>query len=125
MNHPAWRAVAAMLLLFALVATAIAVLLIVSMPGALGHAVVTIDGDQFRVADLSTRPLVALLAGGAVAFILLLVVPLAVCIPLLLAGLGLAVALLAIAGSAALVLSPLLLLVWLAWRVARPGRPAA
>ncbi len=51
--------------------------------------------------------------------VVLLVLPFALIVPLLCAALGITLALFAVLSVAALLLSPLLLLVWLVWRLAR------
>jgi hypothetical protein len=83
-------------------------------------ATLNIDGEQFTFTQLQGGEW--LLALGAVLLaliVVLLVVPFAVIVPLLCAALGIAVALFAVLGVAALLLSPLLLLVWIVWRLAR------
>jgi hypothetical protein len=65
-----------------------------------------------------------LLALLVVLLVLVLVVPIAVLVPMLIAALAIAVALFTVLGVAALLLSPLLLLAWVVWRVARGSSPA-
>jgi hypothetical protein len=90
----------------------------------LDHGVITIDGDTITLGALhGTDWLVALLLVVAAVLIVVLIVPIAVLVPLLAAALGLGVALLAMLGAAALVMSPLLLLVWIIWRLARAEKP--
>jgi hypothetical protein len=50
-------------------------------------------------------------------------VPFALVVPLLVVGIGLALGVLAIVATTTLLLSPLLLIGWLIWRLARPARP--
>jgi len=119
-----WRALALLLLLVVVLGAAIATLLATADPQALGHAVIRIDGDQIAFADLHAHPLAAMLAGIVGALVAVVVVQLAICVPLLAVVFGLACALIAIAGAAAIVLSPLLLVGWILWRVARPARTA-
>ena len=119
-----WRALA-LLLLFVVVLGAILAALIASTgPHALGHAVMRIDADDVSLPRVHVHALAAVLAGIVGALVALLVVPLAVCVPLLAIVFVLACALLATAGTAAVVLSPLLLLGWVGWRLARPARTA-
>jgi hypothetical protein len=120
-----WRAFALVLLLVILSGAAMAVVLATAGAHPWGDAVIRIDGDRITLAELGMRPAAAFLAGCIVAVVGLVVVPIAVCLPLLAVGGALLVALLAIAGAAVLVFSPLLLLGWLAWRLARPATPAS
>jgi hypothetical protein len=91
----------------------------------LAHAVVTVDGHEVTLASLHGSGL--LLAGLAfvVLIALALVLPFAIVVPLLAVALALALAFVAIVGTLAFALSPLILLallVWLIWRIARPVR---
>lgn len=86
----------------------------------LDGATLHIDGEQFTFTQLQGGEW--LLAIGAVLLallVVLLVVPFAVIVPLLCAALGIAVALCVLLGVAALLLSPLLLLAWIVWRLTR------
>jgi len=116
-----WRALALFLLFALLLGAAIALAIAHSDPHALGQALIRIDGNEITLAGLDAHPLAALLAGIVVALVGLVIVPLAICVPLVAIAFGLAVALLAIAGTAALLFSPLLLLGWIVWRLARPA----
>jgi hypothetical protein len=79
-----------------------------------------IDGEQLSLTDMHGGHWLLALGGILLALIVvLLVVPFAVIVPLLCAALGIAVALFAVLGVAALLLSPLLLLVWIVRRLAR------
>jgi hypothetical protein len=55
---------------------------------------------------------------------LILIVPIAVALPLIVAALVAFAVLTAVVGTVALALSPLLLIGWLAWRLTRPSRRA-
>jgi hypothetical protein len=90
----------------------------------LDGASVVINGDALSMAEMHAGHW--LLAMGAVVLslllvmlIVLLVVPFAVIVPLLCAALGISVALLMLLGVAAFLLSPLLLLGWIVWRLLR------
>ena len=63
------------------------------------------------------------LVGLVMAVVLVVVVPFALVVPLLVVGIGLALGVLAIVATTTLLLSPLLLIGWLIWRLARPARP--
>lgn len=90
----------------------------------LDHGVITIDGDSITLGALhGTDWLVAVLIALAAVLVIVLVVPVAVLLPLLVVALVMGVALLTMLGVAALVLSPLLLVVWVVWRLARADRP--
>ena len=96
----------------------------------LDGAVLNINGEQFTLAQLHGGQWLLVLGGVMLALlvvllVLLVVVPIMVLVPLLAAALVLAVALFTALGVAALLLSPLLLLVWIVWRVARGPSPAA
>jgi len=91
---------------------------------------VVINGEQLSLTDMHGGHWLLAIGGVLLAMIVvLLVVPFAVIVPLLCAAFGIAVALFAVLGVAALLLSPLLLLVWIVWRLARgpasPTRPGA
>jgi hypothetical protein len=84
----------------------------------LGHAVVSVNDHEVVLAGLQGNlPLLALV----VAVVMVVVVPLAVGIPLVLVAFGLALGVLAIAAATALLLSPLILIGWGLWRLARPA----
>ena len=115
-----------MLLLSAvLVAAAVAACLLWGAP--LGHAVININGDTLDLAQWQGSGVLAGIGGLAIgALVLLVVVPFAVILPLLFVGVLLALLLAVLgatlAGVAALVFSPLFLLVglvWLIWRLVR------
>ena len=83
-------------------------------------ATFVINGEQLSFTDMHLGHGLLAIGGMLLAMILvLLVVPFAVIVPLLCAALGIAVALVAVLGLAALLLSPLWLLVWIVWRLAR------
>jgi len=108
------------LLLAGAVLSALLVAAAMQWAAPLAGATLSIDGAQFRFTPLQGGEW--LLAIGAVLLalvVVLLVVPFAVIVPLLCAALGIAVAVCVVLGVAALLLSPLLLLVWIAWRLAR------
>jgi hypothetical protein len=78
----------------------------------LDRGVITIDGDSITLGALHGADWVLAVVGVFVAIIVVgLVVPLAVVLPLL--------AMLAVLGVAALFFSPLLLVVWVVWRLVR------
>ena len=79
-----------------------------------------IDGEELSLIDMHGGHWLLAFGGILLALVVVvLVVPFAVIVPLLCAALGIAVALCAVLGVAALLLSPLLLLVWIVWRLAR------
>ena len=83
-------------------------------------ASLVINGEPLSLADLRGGHWLLAFGGILLALVVvLLVVPFAVIVPLLCASLGIAVAMFAVLGVAALLLSPLLLLVWVIWRLAR------
>ena len=117
-----WLLLAGAVLSAVLVATAL------QWAGAADGSVFNIDGETFSLAELHGGQWLLVLGGVMLALlIVLLVVPFAVIVPLLCAALGITVALLSVLGVAALLLSPLLLLVWIVWRMARSPakKPAA
>jgi len=89
----------------------------------LAHAVLTVDGEQVRVGQLQGSVALAAALAIVVVLVVVLVVPFAVLLPIVASALALFLALLAVAGTATLVLSPFILLGWLVWRVARPRAP--
>jgi hypothetical protein len=87
-------------------------------------ATFVINGEQLSFTDMHMGHGLLALGGILLAMlVVLLVVPIAVIVPMLCAALGITVALFAVLGVVALLLSPLLLLVWIAWRLVR-GRSA-
>ena len=118
------------LLLAGAVMSALLIAAAVQWAPPLDGATLDIDGEQFTLTQLQGGEWLLALGGVLLAMVVvLLVVPVAVIVPLLCAALGIAVALFAVVGVAALLLSPLLLLVWVVWRLARgpasPTRPGA
>ena len=113
------------LLLAGAVLSALLVAAVMQWAAPLDGATLHIDGEQFTFTQLQGGEW--LLAIGAVLLalvVVLLVVPFVVIVPLLCAALGIAVALCVLLGVAALLLSPLLLLAWIVWRLARsPSAP--
>ena len=115
-----WTMLVGLLLSAALVAAAVA------MVGSLDPASIQINGESLTLTQLHAGHWLAAVGGVALALlVVLLVVPVAVLVPLLIAGLvvigALLIALAAVAGAAALVFSPLIVLVgavWLIWRLA-------
>ena len=116
--------------------------------GPFDHAVLAINGEPFwstqrhgrhavhglaAIGGLAVAGVVMLLVLVVLLVVLLIVLPVAVVLPLLIAALatvlGTAFGLAVLAGAAALVFSPLLLLAglgWLIWRLVRTGdKPAA
>jgi hypothetical protein len=99
--------------------------------GTLHPSVIEINGEPLQWAQLGAGHWLLGVAGVVVAaLVVMLVVPVAVVLPLLVVGLVLVGVVLALAGVAALVCSPLLLLGgfgWLIWKLAsrpNPGVPA-
>ena len=93
--------------------------------GPLSRAVVDIDGTRFNLAQLEGEHwLLAAVAVFVALFVatlvVLLAVPVAVIVPLAVAAFVCAAAVLAVAVAGALLLSPLILLVWAVWRFSRP-----
>ncbi len=79
-----------------------------------------IDGEQVSLSGMHAGHWLLLIGGVTLALlVVLLVVPFAVIVPLLCAAFGIAVALCVVLGMAALLLSPLLLLGWIVWRLTR------
>ena len=118
------------LLLAGAVLSALLIAAVVQWAPPLDGATLDIDGEQFTLTQLQGGEWLLALGGVLLAMVVvLLVVPVAVIVPLLCAALGIAVALFAVLGVAALLLSPLLLGVWIVWRLARgpasPTRPGA
>ncbi len=121
-----WTALAGLLLSVLLVASAVAIV------GAIDPTVIEINGETMNLAQFGVgHGVVAvagvLLAGLVVLVVLLFVVPFALLVPVLVLGLVGAGMLLALAGVAALLFSPLILVVgavWLVWRMLR-GNSAA
>lgn len=108
------------LLLAGAVVSALLVAALMQWAAPLDGATLSINGEQFTFTRLQGGEW--LLAVGAVLLamlVVLLVVPFALIVPLLCAAFGIAVAVCVVLGVAALMLSPLLLLVWLVWRLAR------
>jgi hypothetical protein len=92
------------------------------------NAVISINDESFTLAQLQGGQWLLVLGGVLLALIVvLLVVPFVVLVPLLCAALGIAIALCAVLGVLGLVFSPLLLLGWIVWRLARSpsNKPAA
>jgi hypothetical protein len=120
-----WTALAALVLGAVLVAT------VAALVGSLDATTIQINGEPVALAQLGAGHWLVAVAGVALALaIVLVVVPFAVLLPLALVALvviGVLVAALgALAGVAALVFSPLLLLlaaVWLVWRLLRSTGP--
>ena len=118
------------LLLAGAVLGALLIAAVVQWAPPLDGATLDIDGEQFTLTQLQGGEWLLALGGVLLAMVVvLLVVPVAVIVPLLCAALGIAVALFVVLGVAALLLSPLLLGVWIVWRLARgpasPTRPGA
>ncbi|MDZ4360084.1 MAG: hypothetical protein U1B84_27335, partial [Variovorax sp.] len=108
------------LLLAGAVLSALLVAGVLHWAAPLDGATLHINGEQFTFTQLQGGEW--LLAIGAVLLalvVVLLIVPFALIVPLLCAALGIAVALCVLLGVAALLLSPLLLLAWIVWRLAR------
>ena len=111
------------LLLAGAVLSALLVAAVMQWAAPLDGATLHIDGEQFTFTQLQGGEW--LLAIGAVLLalvVVLLVVPFVVIVPLLCAALGIAVALCVLLGVAALLLSPLWLLLW--WLRKRRTKPS-
>ena len=94
------------------------------------HTSIVVNGEPLALGPWHGGHGLAAVAGLALGLlVMLLVVPLAVVLPLLIVAVVLAVGLSVLAGVAALLFSPLILLalgVWLIWRLAfRSDKPAA
>ena len=118
------------LLLAGAVLSALLIAAVVQWAAPLDGATLSINGEQFTLTQLQGGEWLLALGGVLLAMVVvLLVVPFAVIVPLLCAALGVAVALFVVLGAVALLLSPLLLVVWIVWRLARgpvsPTRPGA
>ena len=118
------------LLLAGAVLSALLIAAVLQWAPPLDGATLNINGEQFTLTQLQGGEWLLALGGVVLAMVVvLLVVPFAVIVPLLCAALGIAVALFVVLGVAALLLSPLLLVVWIVWRLARgpvsPTRPGA
>ena len=121
-----WTALAGLLLSVLLVAGAVAIV------GAIHPIGIEINGETLDLAQFGVGHGVvsvggALLAGLVVVVVLLFVAPFALLVPLLVIGMVAGGVLLALAGVAALLFSPLILAagaVWLVWRLLR-GNSAA
>ena len=118
------------LLLAGAVLSALLIAAVLQWAPPLDGATLNINGEQLTLTQLQGGEWLLALGGVVLAMVVvLLVVPFAVIVPLLCAALGIAVALFVVLGVAALLLSPLLLVVWTLWRLARgpvsPTRPGA
>ena len=89
----------------------------------LGRAVLSINEHDVVVSGLSGSLPALALVGLVMAIVFGVVVPCVIVVPLLVIGVGLALGVLAIVAATALLLSPLWLIGWAIWRVARPARP--
>ncbi|CAN5119366.1 hypothetical protein BH11PSE9_BH11PSE9_07980 [soil metagenome] len=87
------------------------------------HAVIDIDGDTFTLGEwaaLHGGDWVLAVGGVMLALLVaLFVVPFAVLVPLTIVALCILAAFFTVAGVAMLVMSPMLLVVWIVWRLAR------
>ena len=99
----------------------------VLQPGAdFDPALIVMDDAAFTHESWgSAHPVAAMLAIFVVLMVALLLLPVVVLVPLLVLALPLAFAALTVAGVAALLLSPLLLVGWVIWRLVRSPRPPA
>lgn len=89
------------------------------------HAVVHVDDTSFTIGELGPGHWLLAFAGIVLAFVIvMLVVPLAMLLPLAFAAISVLVALAFTAVVVGAVLSPLLLLGWLIWRLAHRPSPA-
>ncbi len=119
----AWpRAVAVLLLIFVLVVALVLAAAWAAIP--FDGTTITVDGETFRLADLTgSHPVVFFTIAVAAVVFALLVALSATAFGLGLGALGLAFGLLVTLGTVALVAAPFALALWLLWRLARP-RPA-
>jgi hypothetical protein len=90
----------------------------------LARAVVSVNGEQVTVGHMQGSLALAAALVILLVIVVVLVVPFAVLLPIVATALALLLALLAVAGTAALVLSPFILLGWAIWHLARPRPPA-
>jgi len=91
-----------------------------AMAGSMQNMTIQIDGEPLVVAQLDAAQWLLAVGGVALALlIVVLVVPLAVLLPLGIAAVVLVGVLLAVAGVAAIVCSPLILLIALIWLMLR------
>ena len=89
----------------------------------LGRALLSINDHDIVLSGWSGNLPALVLVGLAVAVVFAVVVPCVVVVPLLVVSIGLGLGVLALVAVSALLLSPLWLIGWLIWRVARPARP--
>ncbi len=116
-----WARALMALILFALVALVILLCLCGSLLP-LGHITVAIDGDTISLSGISGWQAALVITALAVGVLLVLVVAaLAVVFALGVAAIGGALGLLVAVVTLALLTSPLLLVGWLIWRLARPA----
>ena len=123
-----WGRAIAMALLLAFVAIVVGMAVAWSfLP--LDHTTITIDDETVRLSGIDGwRIAVVIAAASAGVLIALIIGALAVVFGLLAAAVSIAVTLVFVVATLALVASPVLVLAWAIWRVARPsnaGRPAA
>jgi hypothetical protein len=117
----AWGRAVAIALLLAFVAIVVGMAVAWSfLP--LDHTTITIDDETVRLSGIDGwRIAVVIAAASAGVLIALVIGALAVVFGLLAAALSIAVALAIVVATLALVASPVLVLVWAIWRVARPS----
>jgi hypothetical protein len=90
------------------------------------HAVIHVDDTSFTLGELSPGHWLLAFAGIVLAFVIvMLVVPIAVLLPLAFAAISVVAALAFAAVVVGIVLSPLLLIGWLVWCLARRPSPRA
>ena len=114
LNVLGWALLASLLLGVVLVVTA------ASLAGSIDPTMIQIDGEPMRLSQLDAGHWLVAVGGVALALlIVVLVVPLAVLIPLAIAAVALVGVLLVVAGMLALVFSPLIFTVLIAWLIVR------
>ena len=88
------------------------------------NAVIHVDDTSFTIGDLGAGHWLLAFAGIVLAFVIvMLVVPIAVLLPLAFAAISIVVSLAFAAVVVGVVFSPLLLIGWLIWRLARGPSP--
>jgi hypothetical protein len=95
----------------------------------LDHTTISIDDETVRLSGIEGWRIAVVIAAASVSVLIALIVGvLAVVFALLAAALSVAVALVIVIATLALVASPIFVVAWAVWRVARPSnaaRPAA
>ncbi len=119
-----WVKVSGWLLLAGAVLSALLITAALQSGALVDGASIVVNGKQLSLDGLHGGQRLLALGGMLLALVaMLLVIPFAMMLSLLCAALGIALALCAVLGVTVLLLSPLLLVVWVVWRLAR-GRAA-